>query len=60
METCNQACGECHAKHEEHSIWRHDVKHVENAIQTMRRIAYGEYHMENEWKPYGGYHKGGS
>ena len=42
METCNQACGECHAKHEEHSVWRHDAKHVENVMKTMRRIAYGD------------------
>ena len=27
METSCQACGECHANHEENSIWRHDVNH---------------------------------
>ena len=43
-----KACGECHENHEENNTWRHDIKHVvENDIQTMRRIGYGEYHMEN-------------
>ena len=51
METCCQACGECHANHKENSIWRHDAKHVENAMSRMRRIAYGDMmsikHVEN-------------
>ena len=50
METCNQGCGECHANHEENSKWRHDVKHVENAMPSMRSIAYGGMdvkHVEN-------------
>ena len=29
----------CKWKHEENSIRRHDFKHVENAMQTMRRTA---------------------
>ena len=31
-----------HSNHEENSIWRHDVKHVENVMRTIRRIAYGD------------------
>ena len=35
------------SNHKENSIWRHDVKDVENVMQPIRRIACGEQHMEN-------------
>ena len=38
-----------HLNHEENSIWRHDVQHEENAMQTVRRIAYEEC-MKTIWR----------
>ena len=50
------------ANHEENNIWTHDIKHVENVMQTMRRISYG-HTISSMWrmsfKPYGGNHKEG-
>ena len=44
-----QAWGHMRSNHEEKNIWRRDLRHVENAIQTMRRITYGDM-VESMWK----------
>ena len=49
METGCKACGEYHDNHEEHNIWRHDLKYEENAMETMRRVAYGDM-MSSMWR----------
>ena len=33
----------------ENTIWRHDIKHEENALSFMWRIAYGEM-MSSIWR----------
>jgi len=42
MEKWFKTWGECHGNHVENSIWRHDIKHEENAMGTMWRITYVE------------------